>query len=169
MPINVFLSVEPPNSEVQKRFVGSIENYLARQGLRARTLERHASDENPPLKLADDLMESCAGSLVIALEHVYLDSAFQRRGLNNSHAISGALAAPWSQIEAALSYARRLPLLVIKEDCVRGEGMLDGRQGWYVLSTKLDARFLDSPEFAAAFARWRSEVRRRAGWFGYRH
>lgn len=169
MPINVFLSVERPNSEAQRRFVASVEDYLARQGLRARTLERVESANAQPLKLADDLLDNCAGALVLALEHVYLDTAFERRGLNNSHAISGALAAPRSQIEAALSYARRLPLLVIKEDCVREEGMLEGRHGWYVLSTKLDDRFLGTHEFEATFARWKDEVRRRAGWFGYRH
>ena len=164
MPINVFLSVEPPNSEAQ-RFVADVEGYLAHQGFRTLTIEHHDGTDGEPLKLADDLLDNCAGTLVIALEHVYLDTAFERRGLNNSHAISGALAAPWNQIEAALSYARKLPLLVIKEDCVREEGMLEGRHGWYVLSTRLDDHFLDSHEFIGTFDNWKKEVRQRAGWF----
>lgn len=169
MPINVFLSAGRPSSEAQERFIAGIESYLARKGLRARTVGRDASAHSQSLQRVDNLMERCAGTLVIALEHTLLEAAFERRGLDNSHAISGSLADPWRHIEAALSYARRLPMLVIKEDCVREEGMLEGGHDWHVHSTEIDVGFVDTRAFEETFASWKKEVRRRAGWFGCRH
>lgn len=169
MPINVFVSVGRPTSKAQQRFIAGIESYLLRKGLRSRTTGYEESGHSQSLQRVDDLMERCAGTLVIALEHTLLDAAFERRGLDNSHAISGSLADPWRQIEAALSYARRLPMLVIKEDCVRAEGLLEGHRGWHVHSTQLDVGLVETRAFEETFASWKKEVRSRAGWFGYRH
>lgn len=169
LPINVFLSVGRTTSAAQETFVSSVESHLAKEGLRARTVGRNDFTHRQPLQLVDQLMDRCAGTLVIALERVYLETAFERRGKDATHAIAGSLTTPWNQIEAAFSYARKLPLLVIKEDNVREEGMLEGRYDWYVHSTDLDIRFLASREFVGTFASWKKEVRQRAGLFGCRH
>ncbi|MTD95578.1 hypothetical protein GIW81_14655 [Hyphomicrobium sp. xq] len=169
MAINVFLSVGRTNTPVQESFVASVEEYLASKGLRSRTVGRNEFTHKQPLQLVDELMDRCAGTLVIALERLFLETAIDRRGSDAARPITGALTTPWNQIEAAFSYARKLPLLVIKEDCVREEGMLEGRYDWYVHSTQLDGEFLTSREFEGTFQSWKKDVKRRAGWFGCRH
>lgn len=167
--INVFLSVGRTSSPAQETFVASVENYLSNKGLRSRTVGRNEFTHKQPLKLVDELMNRCAGALVIALERIFIETAIERRGTDSAQRIKGsALPTPWNQIEAAFGYAKNLPLLVIKEDCVREEGLLEGRYDWYVHSTSLDLEFLASREFEGTFESWNKDVKRRAGWFSCR-
>jgi pimeloyl-ACP methyl ester carboxylesterase len=169
LAINVFLSVGRTISPAQETFVTSVESYLSSKGLRSRTVGRNEFTHTQPLRLVDRLMNHCAGTMVIALERIFIERAVERRGADSAQQIMGALTTPWNQIEAAFSFARKLPLLVIKEDSVREEGMLEGRYDWYVHSTKLDLSFLASREFEGTFESWRKEVKRRAGWFRCRN
>jgi hypothetical protein len=168
--VNVFLSVGRTSSPAQETFVASVERYMTTRGLRSRTVGRNEFTHKQPLKLVDDLMNRCAGALVIALERIFIETAIDRRGSTNAQQIRGtALPTPWNQIEAAFGYDKKLPLLVIKEDCVREEGLLEGRYDWYVHSTSLDLNFLASAEFEGTFESWCRDVKRRAGWFRCRN
>ncbi len=169
MPINVFLSVGRAFNASQEKFISSIEEHLTQNGLRPRTVGRTEFTHKQPLQLVDELMNRSGGALVIALERISIEQGVERRGAPEQAAISNAaISTPWNQIEAAFAYAKRLPLMVIKENRVRSEGLLEGRYDWYVHSTELEPAFLVSPFFKGAFDSWHRDVRRRAGWFGCR-
>ena len=114
-------------------------------------------------------MDRSAGVLVIALERIAIETGFEQRGTPAQTMITQeAIATPWNQIEAAFAYAKRIPLLVIREAGVRADGLLEGRYDWYVHSTDLDPGFVNSTEFKGTFESWCNDVRNRAGWFRYR-
>jgi hypothetical protein len=167
--INVFLSVGHAFTDAQEKFISSIESHLQQNGLRPRTVGRNEFSYKQPLLLVDELMDRSAGALVVALERLSVETGFERRGTPEQSVVTNiAIATPWNQIEAAFAYAKRLPLLVIREHKVRPEGLLEGRYDWYVHATDLDTSFLTTMEFNGTFDSWQRDVRRRAGWFRYR-
>jgi hypothetical protein len=169
VPINVFLSVGRPFTPKQEAFVGSVENHLAENGLRPRTVGRNEFTHKQPLQLVDELMDRSGGVLVIALERLSIEAGFEKPGGEGQQPVAHqAIATPWNQIEAAFAFAKRIPLLVLKEDKVRPEGLLEPRYDWYVHSTAVDSQSLLSPQFKGTFQSWYHDVRRRAGWFRYR-
>ena len=68
------------------------------------------------------------------------------------------LPTPWNQIEAALSYARGLPLLVIVESGLKNEGLLENGYDWYVQTLDTDASALTSSEFNGVLASWKQMI-----------
>ena len=170
MPINVFMSVGRPHTAVQAAFVAALEANLAARDLRPRTVGRTDFTHGDPLKLVDTLMGRCAGTIVVALERVAIESGIDRPGSAEPKRLTNiALATPWNQIEAAFSYARGLPLLVIKDARVQGDGLLEKGYDWYVHSTLIHTDFFDTPEFQGTFTSWHRDVRKRAGWLGSRN
>jgi hypothetical protein len=115
------------------------------------------------------LLKNSAGVLVIAVERVAIKDGLEYGGPAHETRITNeSIATPWNQIEAAFAYAMGIPLLVIREDTVRAEGLLEGRYDWYVHETPLNTSFLGSPDFKGIFRDWRKDVESRAGWFRYR-
>ena len=169
VPINVYLSVGRPFLKIQEDFVASIKSQLASSGLRARTVGRTEYSHQQPLRTVQDLMERCAGTVVLALERVSIESATERRnGVGETRIQNVTLPTPWNQIEAALAYSHRMPLLVLREKTIREEGLLEGRYDWYVQAVELDLASLSTAEFRGVFDSWCRDVHRRAGWFRYR-
>lgn len=169
MTINVFLSVGRPFTDAQENFIFSVENYLRENKLRPRTVGRNEFTHKQPLRLVDELMRKSAGAIVIALERIQIRDGNELGGPPAGKIIRNeSIPTPWNQIEAAFAYARRLPILVIRQDTVRAEGLLEGRYDWYVHSTELDPKFLRATEFTGTFESWKRDVCRRAGWFGFR-
>ena len=169
MPINVFVSVGCKSAPIQEEFIASIERHLADKGLRPRTVGRNEFTHGQPLRFVNQLMDRSAGALVIALERISIRDGIERRGTSEERSICDeAIATPWNQIEAALAYAKRMPLMVVKENTVRPEGLLERHHDWYVHSTGLDPGFVRSTAFRETFDSWLHDVRRRAGWFRFR-
>ncbi|MFA5950907.1 MAG: hypothetical protein WC807_11565 [Hyphomicrobium sp.] len=169
MPINVFVSVGKPFSPAQEAFVSSIEEHLKANDLRPRTVGRSDFTHARPLQFIDGLMDRCAGTIVIALERVCIERAFDRRGAPQEKVLENVvIPTPWNHIESAFAYAKALPILVIKDERARDEGLLEKGYDWYVHSTGIETEFLTSREFQGTFESWLRDVRRRAGWFSYR-
>jgi hypothetical protein len=169
MALNIFLSVGRPFTPEQERLIASVEGYLKDHGLRARTVGRTEFTHKQPLQLINDLMDRSAGALVIALERISIRDGTEKGGPPEGQRLEGeCLATPWNQIEAAIAYAKRIPLFVIRQKTVRPEGLLEGRYDWYVHAAALDPAFLQTAEFAGIFESWKRDVHARAGWFRYR-
>jgi hypothetical protein len=170
VPLNVFVSVGRPFTQEQEDFISAIERYLAGQNLRCRTVGRTEFSHKQPLRLVNELLDRSAGVLVIALERISIEKGVEHVGKIDARPLAGeSIPTPWSQIEAALAYAKQIPLLVIRETKVRAEGLLDARYDWYVHSTPLDSTFVNTAEFRGMLDSWLKDVRRRAGWFSYRN
>ncbi|TRW94800.1 hypothetical protein FNJ84_18205 [Paracoccus sp. M683] len=159
MTKNVFLSVGGTANEAQEKFVAALEARLRAEGLVPNTVGRNTFSADAPLKTVENLMSSCDGTIVLALERTLLERGVERRGGPKERALSGVrFATPWNQIEAAMSYAYGKPLLVIVEDGVKAEGLLEPGYDWYVQSVPLETASLNSIEFNGVLASWKQKI-----------
>lgn len=156
---DVFVSVGGTSNEKQESFVRAIEDRLRAEGLNPRTVGRNTFSADSPLKTVQQLMNQCSGTVVIALERTYFAQGIEKRnGKNEKHLSNVTLPTPWNQIEAAMSYARGLPLLVVVEKGLKSEGLLERGYDWYLQEVSIDTKSLNTAEFNGVLASWKSKV-----------
>ena len=92
-------------------------------------------------------------------ERSYFASGIEKRGGPKEIALSDVkLPTPWNQIEAAMAYARGLPLMIIVEAGLKSEGLLERGYDWYVQWVKPEAAALNSNEFNGVLASWKQKM-----------
>lgn len=165
MTKNVFLSVGGTANETQERFVSELERRLRAEGLIPHTVGRNTFSSDAPLKTVEELMSRCDGTIVLALERTFLAKGTEKRGGDKERELEAvSFATPWNQIEAAMSYANGLPLLVIVEEGLKAEGLLEPGYDWYVQTVPLTTQSLTTPEFNGVLASWKEKlVKKRDG------
>jgi hypothetical protein len=155
----VFVSVGSTANDVQENFVKAVEDRLRSEGLSPKTVGRTHFSADAPLKAVTDLMNSCAGAVVIALERTSFTEGVDKPGGPKETPLGSVkLATPWNHIEAAMAYTRNLPLLVIVQDGVKKEGLLEEGYDWYVQSVKPDAAALSTNEFNGILSSWKGKL-----------
>ena len=157
--LNVFVSVGGTATEQQEAFVRAVEDRLRSEGLVPHTVGRNTFSADAPLKTVTELIDNCTGALVIALERSYFASGTEKHGGPKEIALSEVrLPTPWNQIEAAMAYARGLPLMVVVESGLKSEGLLERGNDWYVQWMKAEPAALNSNEFNGVLASWKQKM-----------
>ncbi len=157
--MDVFVSVGATATKEQEAFVQAVEDRLRSEGLIPHTVGRNTFSSDAPLKTVNELLDRCSGTVVIALERSYFAAGIEKRGGAEEKSLSDiTLPTPWNQIEAAMSYARGLPLMVIVESGLKSEGLLERGYDWYVQSVKPNAAALTSNEFNGVLASWKQKM-----------
>ncbi len=157
--MDIFVSVGSTATPQQEAFVRAIEERLRAEGLNPQTVGRTYFTADSPFTGVNKLMDSCKGVVVVALERLFIETGMEKRGSDSSGGLSGVkLATPWNQVEAALGYARKLPLLVIVEDGVRQDGLLEKGFDWYVISMPPDPARLTTLEFTGVLSSWKAKL-----------
>lgn len=157
--MDIFLSVGSTATPRQETFVRSIEDRLRAEGLNPQSVGRTYFTADSPFMAVNKLMNRCSGVVVVALERLFVQTGTEKRGGSSQSTLSGAkIATPWNQIEAALGYARKLPLLVIVEEGLRQDGRLEKGFDWYVFSVPADPGRLSSQEFNGILAAWKAKL-----------
>jgi hypothetical protein len=156
---NIFISVGSTATEQQEAFVRAVEDRLRSEGLTPYTVGRNTFSADAPLKAVTDLMDDCVGAVVIALERVYFPSGKEKRGGPKETSLADVkLPSAWNQIEAAMAYARGLPLMVLVESGLKSEGLLERGNEWYVQWVAPEAAALNSNEFNGVLASWKRKL-----------
>ncbi|MEO1225086.1 MAG: hypothetical protein AAFX92_12735 [Pseudomonadota bacterium] len=162
MAKEIFLSVGGTANDEQERFVQAVENRLRAEGLTPNTVGRNTFSVDAPLRTVEHLMDRCCGTVVLALERSYFPEGVEKRGgKNEKRVMDVALPTPWNHIEAAMSYSRSLPLLVIVQEGLKHEGLLEPGYDWYVQTIPLDEAHLSSPQFNGVLSSWKHKVETR--------
>lgn len=157
--LNVFVSVGGTATTEQEVFVRALEDRLRSEGLIPHTVGRNTFSADAPLKTVTELLDKCSGTLVIALERSYFASGTEKRGGPKATKLTDIkLPTPWNQIEAAMTYARGLPLMVVVEAGLKSEGLLERGYDWYVQWVQLEASALHSTEFNGVLASWKQKM-----------
>ena len=157
--LNVFVSVGGTATEKQEAFVRAVEDRLRSEGLVPHTVGRNTFSADAPLKTVTELLDRCSGTVVIALERSYFVAGIEKRGGPKESALTEVkLPTPWNHIEAAMSYARGLPLMVIVEAGLKSEGLLERGYDWYVQWVAPEAVALTSNEFNGVLASWKRKM-----------
>jgi len=156
---NVFVSVGATSNEEQEKFVCAVEGRLRSEGFIPLTVGRNTFSSDAPLKKVVELLDNSEGAVVIALERSFFPSGVDKRGGPNETQLADVkLPTPWNHIEAAMAYGRQLPLLVIVEAGLKGEGLLEHGYDWFVQRVKPVPAALTTPEFNGVLADWKSKV-----------
>ncbi|HSV61114.1 MAG TPA: hypothetical protein VLJ19_19665 [Variovorax sp.] len=135
------------------------EDRLRVEGLVPHTVGRNTFSSDAPLKAVTQLLDDCAGTVVIALERMYFPTGAERRGGSKEAALDEVrLATPCNQIEAAMAYRRGHPLMVIVEQGLRAEGLLERGYDWYVQSVAAEPAALTTPEFNGVLSSWKQKL-----------
>lgn len=156
---DVFVSVGGTATERQESFVRAVEDRLRSEGMVPHTVGRNTFSTDAPLRTVTKLMGRCSGTVVIALERSYFPSGVEKRGGAAEAPLTEVrLPTPWNHIEAAMSYARGLPLMVIVERGLKSEGLLEHGYDWYVQSVTPEPEALNSTEFNGVLASWKRKM-----------
>jgi hypothetical protein len=123
MAIDVFVSVGRPGTPEQEQFVAAFETFLRQNQLNPRLVGRNEFSADQPLKFIQRVMGECTGTIVLALERIRVATGTELYGESRNQPIVDArIPTVWNQIEAAMAYTLRQPLLVIVEKGLRCEG-----------------------------------------------
>ena len=159
----VFISVGGTATDQQEAFVRAVEDRLRSEGLVPHTVGRNTFSSDAPLKAVTQLMDTCSGAVVIALERSYFPNGVERRGGPKETPLADIkLPTPFNQIEAAMSYSRGLPLMVIVEQGLKMEGLLERGYDWYVQIVKPDPAALTTLEFNGILSDWKAKLTQRS-------
>jgi hypothetical protein len=154
--MKVFLSVGATYNEQQESFVSAFETFLGQNGCERLTVGRGNYFASQPIVSARDLMQSADGVLVIAFTRQIIVKAIDKPESESEKEITNrSYPTVWNQIEAAMAFGLKLPLLVIMEEGVYQEAMLKDRLEYRALITKLDKKLFSSEEFRGIFSDWK--------------
>jgi hypothetical protein len=160
--MDVFVSVGTGLSPAQEAFVGAVEERLRAIGLNPRTIGRNTFSTEAPLHAVIELMDRCAGAVVIAIERYHFPVGVERRASPRERTLSDVLLpTSWNQIEAAMAYGRELPLFVLVDEELRCDGLLEKGNDWFVHELAVDPAALSSPSFLGLLDDWRERIERR--------
>jgi hypothetical protein len=156
---DIFLSVGGTANERQESFVRAVEDRLRAANLVPHTVGRNTFSSGAPLAKVIDLLDTCSGAVVIALERSFFPAGVEKRGGSKETPLADIkLPTPWNHIEAAMAYSRRLPLLMIVENGLKPEGLLEKGYDWNVQYLDPSPSELGTVEFDGVFQDWMSKV-----------
>jgi hypothetical protein len=154
--MKVFLSVGATYNGKQETFVSAFETFLSQNGCERLTVGRGNYFASQPIVAARNLMQTADGVVVIAFTRQLIDKAIDKPGSENEKEIKNRrYPTVWNQLEAAMAFGLKIPLLVIMEDNVYQEAMLKDRMEYRALVTDLDKKLFSSEEFRGIFTDWK--------------
>jgi hypothetical protein len=156
---DIFISVGATANERQEGFVRAVEDRLRAANLVPHTVGRNTFSSGAPLAKVIELLDTCGGAVVIALERSFFQAGVEKRGGPKETQLTDInLPTPWNHIEAAMAYSRGLPLLMIVENGLKPEGLLATGYDWNVQYLDLSPSQLGTVEFEGVFQDWMSKV-----------
>lgn len=157
----IFLSCGTPHDKSQEDFIAAVEAHLASHNCTPQTVGRSIYSARQPVEAARDLIGNCHGAVVIAFERTRIvsgldrpDSPQQKDIQNESHPTV------WNQMEAAMAYAQKIPILSLVQIGLKRQGMLSDRFEWKAIETDLNPALLATQEFRQVFSEWIGLVRK---------
>ena len=157
--MNVFVSRPTVVGADYERAYEGFHAQLVSDGYTLRRLGGGDHSKKAPLRAVIDLINECCGAIILG----YPQLEFQHHALrsaeyqNNFRCIYPT---PWNQIEGALAYACRCPVLVVAHPGISGGVFDHGITGEAVLHIDLaEADWYQKAKFSQPFKEWSDEVR----------
>jgi hypothetical protein len=161
--MKVFLSVGATYSEQQERFVSAFELFLSQNSCERLTVGRGTFTARQPILQARDLMETVDAIVVLAFTRTEVKLSVEKPGSPEATEIKNVkYPTIWNQLEAAMAFGLKIPLLVVVERGLHQEAMLKDRLEFRALTTPLDPEFFSTAEFKGVFADFKRIVNDRA-------
>lgn len=132
--------------------------FLKKEDFTPRRLGKSDYSLKAPIHAVIDIMEQCKGAIILGYAQVVIQHEI-RRGVTVQASSGMVLPTPWNQIEGALAYSRRIPVMVITQEGVSG-GIFDyGVTGDFVLTLDLSAtKWHHDDRFSQVYSQWKARV-----------
>lgn len=161
--MKIFLSVGATYSEEQERFVSAFEVFLSQNSCERMTVGRGSYTARQPILEARDLMESVDAIVVLAFTRTEVKLSVEKPGSPDAKEIRDVkYPTIWNQLEAAMAFGLKIPLLVVVEQGLHQEAMLRDRLEFRTLATPLIPEFFATAEFKGVFADFKRIASERA-------
>lgn len=124
--IATFLSIGKPHNSTQKNYRDSLVEYLNSKNIIVETLGESFYSNQSPLIPIQQKMEEVHGAIILAMERFHSKGGIYREGSGKQKSVKDQyFTTVWTQIEGAMAYQLKLPLLILKDKNVFAEGMFD--------------------------------------------
>ncbi len=158
MPTNVFVSRPSKLPRLFEAAYDGFHKFLKQEKYAPRRLGSTDYSLNAPMQAIIRIMDECDGVIVLGYPQIEIFQHF-RRNQDIKKDPSFQFPTPWNQIEAALGYGAKLPVLVVAQEGIAG-GIFDhGVTGEYVLSIDLSIKkWHEGREFKQVYSDWKSRL-----------
>jgi hypothetical protein len=158
-PYCIFVSCGTPFNDAQDAFLTAVEAHLKSHNCEPQTVGRSKFSARQPVQAARDLIAECDGAMLIAFERTLIVEGVEKPNSASASAVSNEThPTVWNQMEGAMAYARRVPILTIVQNGVKRQGMLSNRLEWGAIECDIATDMLRGEEFRQVFADWFSCV-----------
>ena len=162
MRIPVFVSCPTALSPAQEKAQDLLMEELELLRLEPRALGRSDYPTDLPLREVLVLGTHCSGGLILGFEQFFAKDGVHKRGTSEEITVDNGIAypTPWNQIEAGILFALGLPLLVFRDERIKG-GIFDpGVTDVFVHRIPLATITSEKrQELREVFLKWQSRVR----------
>jgi hypothetical protein len=159
MPTSIFVSRPTKLTKEFDAAYKPFHSYLqSKHKLRLRRLGDTDHSPEPPLRAIIDLMSECRGAIILGYPQVEIYQHV-RKSIEIRQDPTMLFPTPWNQIEGALAYGTKLPVLVIAHAGIGG-GIFDhGVTGEFVLTLDLtDKKWFMHVPFQQLLAKWSKKM-----------
>ena len=125
MKIPVFVSAPSDLNADQNEIYNGIVDLMGELGLERRALVRSDYPTRNPLREIIQLAKRCSGGLILGFRQVEAEKTVYKRGtVSERTEPASTFPTPWNQIEAAILYSLKHPVLAFREEGISG-GVFD--------------------------------------------
>jgi hypothetical protein len=134
-------------------------DFVSGHGFKLRRLGRSDYSRKAPLQAVMDIIDECCGAIVLGYPQLEFHHEV-RRGSQVQNSVGYTFATPWNQIEGALAYRRRAPVIIAVQDGISGGVFDHGVTGEGVLHLDLSKPdWFQQDQFAQPYREWLTDVR----------
>jgi hypothetical protein len=157
----IFVSKPNTLNATQSAFWNALQKLLKIERMQPRVIGDTDFSNSPPCEAVRNLLSKCDGAIVLGLRQIEIVQGVSKKGTRHEKLLTSQfLPTPWNHLEAGMSFAMGLPLLIIHEAKVTG-GIFDlGNADRFIHQAKLSKKWLASQQFSTPFHEWKLEVAR---------
>ena len=164
MKIPVFVSCPTKLNTRQNKSRERILRELARLQLDPRALGRSDYPSEFPLREVYVIAKHCSGGIILGFEQFIATGGIWKKGTKEKKAVTRAkpevFPSPWNHLEAGILFGLQLPLLIFREDPVRGGVFDEGVTDVFIHSMPAgDIAGGNLEAFREVLLKWASKVR----------
>lgn len=158
MITQVFISKGSAATKEQRAFIDAVLDVLDTVGLSPRIMGENEWSYEQPLKAIRKIIKECDGAVVIAFTRTIFEEGIEIKKDQQKPLTNIKLPTPWNHIEASMAYSYDLPLLVVAENGLKGEGLIEDGYDWRVYWTDLKPEVVKSDSFKGFLQSWKNSV-----------
>ena len=164
MKIPVFVSCPTNLNKAQDRSRDRIIRELARLQLEPRALGRSDYPSDFPLREVYVIAKHCSGGIILGFRQLTATAGIWKKGTKEQRPLQRSkpehFPSPWNQLEAGILFGLQLPLLIFKEEPMRGGVFDEGGTDVFIHDMPPgDLRGANLEAFREVLLKWSARVR----------